>query len=40
METIIPGQLWMKAGKEVIALSESNDCPRVQGLGKIPTFCD
>jgi hypothetical protein len=29
METIILGQLWVKASEQVIALSESNDRPGV-----------
>lgn len=38
METIILGQLWMKASEEVIALSKSNDRPRGQRVDKAPIF--
>ena len=37
VETIIPSQLGMKTSEEVIALSKSYDCPRIQRVGNILT---
>ena len=37
VETIILSQLWMKTSEEMVALPKSNDCPRVQRVGKILT---